>query len=91
MKYHVDITDIAKKDILRLQRSEPIAFKKILKLIDELHEHPTTGTGHPEPLSADKSGQWSRRITEKHRLIYQINETNVIVLVLSAYGHYNDK
>ena len=36
-------------------------------------------------------GQWSRSITKKHRLVYQINEYEVIVLVLSAYGHYDDK
>lgn len=49
------------------------------------------GTGKPEPLSGDRSGQWSRRITQKHRLIYEIEENIVTVDVLSAYGHYDDK
>ena len=34
---------------------------------------------------------WSRRITKKHRLIYEIIDTVVHVDVLSAYGHYDDK
>ncbi len=54
-------------------------------------EHPLSGTGHPEQLKGDRTGQWSRKITQKHRLIYQVKEKEVIVLVLSAYGHYDDK
>lgn len=53
--------------------------------------HPRTGTGHPEQLKGDRSGQWSRHITQKHRLIYTINDHVVTVLVLTAYGHYDDK
>jgi toxin YoeB len=59
-------------------------------LID-MQEHPTTGIGHPEPLGADRKGQWSRRITQKHRLVYEIDDGSIKVLVLSAYGHYDDK
>jgi len=64
---------------------------KIDTLLSELREHPFTGTGHPEQLSADKRGLWARRITQKHRLIYQVNDTIITVNVLSAFGHYNDK
>ena len=53
--------------------------------------HPTVGTGHPEQLKGERTGQWSRRISQKHRLIYQIMEHEVVVLVLSAYGHDDDK
>jgi len=42
-------------------------------------------------LSGDRAGQWSRRISQKHRLIYMIDNEKVIVLLLSAYGHYDDK
>ncbi|MBQ3657914.1 MAG: type II toxin-antitoxin system YoeB family toxin [Bacteroidales bacterium] len=35
--------------------------------------------------------RWSRRITDKHRLVYRIFETEVFVEVISAYGHYSDK
>ncbi len=37
------------------------------------------------------SGFYSRRISHKHRLVYQILEEKVIVLVLAAQGHYGDK
>ena len=89
--YTLDFYDQAKKDIKALKKSEISAYNKLIKLLDELLYHPITGTGHPEPLSGDRVGQWSRRITTKHRLVYQIEEKNVIVLILSAYGHYDDK
>jgi toxin YoeB len=89
--YKLDYTDRALQDMQRLKREEPQAFKKLGKLLDELMDHPKVGTGHPEPLSGDRAGQWSRHITKKHRLIYTINDNEVVVLVLTTYGHYGDK
>lgn len=92
MVYTILFTDKAKKDIIRLRKSgEKLTLKKIDLLFDELEQHPTTGTGHPKPLGEDRAGQWSRRITHRHRLVYKIEERQVIVLVLSAWGHYDDK
>ena len=91
MAYHVKYQRQAIADAARLQKDEPQAFKKLLKLEAELKEHPRTGTGHPEQLHGDRSNQWSRHITKKHRLIYEIYDTEVVVLVLTAYGHYGDK
>lgn len=91
MMYDIDFTDNAVNDIAILKRSEPKAYKKLLTLLTELHFHPRTGTGKPEPLSNNKTGQWSRRISKKHRLIYMIDDKKVIVLLLSAHGHYDDK
>jgi toxin YoeB len=74
-----------------LKRDEPQAYKKVLKLIIELQEHPYTGTEHPKKLSENRDGQWSRRITKKHRLVYEVIEDLIKILVFSAYGHYEDK
>jgi toxin YoeB len=75
----------------KLQKSEKQAYKKLEKLIQEMHVHPYTGTGHPKPLGKNKSGLWSRRITDKHRLIYEVNDDIITVFILSTYGHYGDK
>lgn len=91
MIFKIDIKEQAEYDLLRLAKEEPKAFLKAQSLIEELREHPKTGTGHPEQLKGDRAGQWSRRISKKHRLIYEIHEAEVIVLVLTAYGHYDDK
>lgn len=89
-KYIVEIKEQAEKDLIRLLKNEPNAYKKALKLIGELYEHPMTGTGKPERLRGDRAGQWSRRITSKHRLIYEIHDMQVTVIVLTAYGYYDD-
>lgn len=89
--YEVRYQKEALDDMAKLKRQEPSAFKKAIRLIDELFEHPRTGTGKPEPLSGDRAGQWSRRITKKHRLVYEIHDMEIIVIVISTYGHYGDK
>lgn len=78
-------------DLLRLAKSEPKAFAKAQRFLEEMKVHPKTGTGHPELLRGDRAGQWSRQITKKHRMVYEIHDMEVIVLVLTAYGHYDDK
>lgn len=89
--YKISFTPSSLKDIAKLKKSEPQAYKKLSKLLKELEEHPTFGTGHPKPLGQDKVDQWSRKITDKHRLVYVIEEETITVLVLTAYGHYDDK
>ena len=91
MIYDVIFSERAKKGIEALKRNELSSYQKLSKLLIELQKHPTSGTGHPKPLSGDRVGQWSRRITEKHRLVYEIDDNRIIVLVLTAYGHYDDK
>ena len=91
MSYRVDIKTRAQNDLQKLLKSEPQAYKKAIKLIGELYTHPKTGTGHPEQLKGEPHGRWSRRITARHRLVYEIHDMEVIVIVLAAYGHYDDK
>lgn len=88
--YTINYTQRAQSDLIKLKRNEPSSFKKLTKLLNELALHPRTGTGHPEQLKGDRNGQWSRHITEKHRLVYEIYDTEVVVLVLTSYGHYNE-
>ncbi|MDR3129681.1 MAG: type II toxin-antitoxin system YoeB family toxin [Tannerellaceae bacterium] len=47
--------------------------------------------GKPEVLAGNRKGQWSRRINQRHRLVYKIEEGIVTVEVVSAFGHYGDK
>ena len=91
MKFEVIFQKQAQEDLRQLLRNEPKAYRKALSLISELYDHPRTGTGHPEQLKGEPHGRWSRRITQKHRLVYEIRDTEVIVIVLTAYGHYEDK
>ena len=91
MIYNIEIKEKAEKDLLQLAKSEPKAFAKAQRFIEELRIHPKTGLGHPEPLKGKPEGRWSREITKKHRLVYRIYDTEVVVLIIAAYGHYEDK
>lgn len=61
-------------------------INKVILLLEELTQHPFTGTGKPEPLKYNLSGMWSRRINKEHRLVYEVKENTVFIL--SAKGHY---
>ena len=89
--YDITYTQDALTDLKRLQKNEPKVYQKARRFIEELREHPKSGTGHPEPLKGKPEGRWSRELTKKHRLVYRIFDEEVLVLVLSSYGLYDDK
>jgi toxin YoeB len=90
MKYKIRYTIQAEEGVLKLQKSgDKQALKKLNALIDELEIHPETGK--PERLKYQQGNKWSRRITDKHRLIYEIFEQVVTVEIIQIYGHYSDK
>ena len=92
MTYRIDYSKKAKEDIMCHRKSgDKQILKKIYVLLDELKIHPTTGTGKPERMKHRLGDVWSRRITDKHRLVYEIFENVVLVEILGAYGHYDDK
>ncbi|GBU08755.1 Txe/YoeB family addiction module toxin [Bacteroidales bacterium] len=92
MNYEIIFTSEAEVDFFRLIKSgDKIAVKKLNALLNELRDHPETGTGKPEKLKYGLSSKWSRRISDKHRLVYEIDEEIVRVIVVSSYGHYLDK
>lgn len=92
MSYTLRFSKTSLEDIERHRKTgDRASLRKIEKILNELKEHPTTGTGQPEKLKHDLSGLYSRRINKKHRLVYGINEQVVTVHVLSAWAHYGDK
>lgn len=86
--YSIVFSEDAKKDLKELQKKAPLALSKLANLLDELKEHPRTGTGQVEQLKGYDGTVYSRRITKEHRLVYKIYDDVVEVLVLSAFGHY---
>ena len=92
MSYILAFSETALEDIEKHKKSgDKAVLKKIEKLLNELMEHPTTGTGQPEILKHDLAGLYSRRINKNHRLVYSINQEVITVHVLTAWSHYGDK
>jgi len=59
---------------------------RIVRLIKDIEREPFDGLGKPEPLRHDLTGFWSRRITNKHRLVYSVDKDRV--LIAQARYHY---
>lgn len=92
MSYTLQFSKTALADIKKHKKSgDKPTLMKIEKLLNELMEHPTKGTGQPEMLKHELAGLYSRRINKQHRLVYSINEEIVTVHVLCAWSHYGDK
>ena len=61
-------------------------LKRINLLIRDALRSPFEGIGKPEALKNDLSGYWSRRITEEHRLVYEVTSDELVILMCK--GHY---
>ena len=91
MSYSISYSKDAVKVLKKWKKSNPVAFNKLYKLLPELEEHPKTGTGHPEALVGGNGTTYSRRLTAHDRMIYDVYEETVKVLVIELEGHYDDK
>jgi len=56
-------------------------LKKIFQLIEAIRKNPFEGVGKPEALKYEYKGYWSRRINEEHRLIYEITDIAIIIML----------
>jgi toxin YoeB len=82
----VEFDPNAFEDLVWWIRQDRKTALRIVKLIKEIQRTPFAGTGKPEPLKHELQGCWSRRITEEHRLIYEVSETKV--RILACRYHY---
>jgi toxin YoeB len=71
-----------------LRKKDKKLHKSLCKIIKELlRSGPTQGIGKPEPLKHNLSGLWSRRISQKDRIIYKFDSNCIYVLAIG--GHYD--
>lgn len=89
--YRLTFTSDAQKELKRLQHKYPKVIKKLTELLEEIKNHPKTGTGQLELLKHYKEETWSRRINQEHRIVYRVYEETKEALIISVYGHYRGK
>ena len=82
-------TDEAWEDFEYWLKQDKKTLKRILLLLKDIDRNGNEGIGKPEPLTGNLTGFWSRRINDKDRLIYKIDDKNIYIL--SCRYHYNDK
>jgi toxin YoeB len=62
--------------------------KNLCAILKEmLRDDPTTGLGKPEALRHNLTNFWSRRISQKDRLIYKFDDTRIYIFAIG--GHYD--
>ena len=85
----IDLTDEAKKDLLKHKRTgNKGVIKKVELLLFAISENPYEGIGQVEQLKHELIGKWSRRINNEHRIVYSINDEKQLVTIHSMYVHY---
>ncbi|NEP20520.1 Txe/YoeB family addiction module toxin [Moorena sp. SIO3I6] len=71
-----------------LRKKDKKLHQTLCKIIKEmLRDDPAKGMGKPEPLKHNLSGLWSRRISQKDRLIYKFDDNYVYIFAIG--GHYD--
>ena len=74
------------KDFFDLAEDRQL-FKSLKKILRDIDRHPFTGIGKPEKLKG-RPGEWSRRIDGYHRLVYEIENDEIIITECGK--HYED-
>ena len=64
-------------------------LNRIMKILKDIKRGGNEGIGKPEQLSGNLAGYWSRRIDDKNRVVYKIEED--IVKIIQCGSHYRDK
>ena len=84
----LSITSSALEDLEAWSTTNPKVLSKIIGLIAEITRSPRTGTGKPERPQHLGGEVWSRRITEKDRLVYDIQPH--MITIIACRFHYDD-
>lgn len=91
MSYSLIFAPRAMDDFEKIKKSgDQARLKKLRTILEELREHPLTGTGNPERLRY-RSNAYSRRLSGRDRIVYSIHDEIVVVNILQMLGHYEDK
>jgi toxin YoeB len=85
----INFTEIAWNDYIYWQNQDKKTIKRINQLIQDIDRNYNEGVGKPEALKGNLSGWWSRRIDDKNRLVYRIQDN--IIEISQCRGHYDDK
>ena len=71
-----------------LHQKDKRLHKTLCRLLKEMMRgNPWGGTGKPEQLKHNLSGLWSRRLSQKDRVIYTYDDNYIYIFAIG--GHYD--
>lgn len=65
------------EDLDHWVRNDRKVARRLVRIIKETLRDPFKGVGKPEPLRRRLSGLWSCRLTQEHRVVYEVTENTV--------------
>lgn len=80
-------TIAAWEDYQYWQGEDRKTLRRINALIRDCLREPFGGIGKPEPLRANLAGYWSRRIDHTHRLVYAVDDGQLVII--ACRYHYD--
>ena len=86
--YKILYSKYALKDAKKLTAAN--LDKKAKALIEVLKVNPFQNPPPYEKLVGNLQGAYSRRINIKHRIVYEVKESDKIVRVLRMWSHYGE-
>lgn len=86
MSWRIVFTKQARKDAQKIAASD--LKNQTERLLQILADNPFTNPPHYEKLVGDLAGAYSRRISIKHRLVYEVCEEEHVVKVIRMWTHY---
>ena len=69
-------------DYLHWKQTDTQLLRRVNSLISDTIRGPFDGIGKPEALRGDLSGYWSRRITDEHRMVYRVEGSDLLIVML---------
>jgi len=84
--YKIYFTPQAQKDSKKLSGSH--LKDKVIDLIEIIRINPYAYPPKYEVLHGKLEGLISRRINDKHRLIYDVNEESKVIKIVKMWTHY---
>ncbi len=79
-RYKIYVTREFEKEFRTLTKKNKKLKEAILKVIDKLKKNPRLG----KPLSYDLAGKWTIRVERIYRIIYEIDEENKRIILMTV-------
>jgi Txe/YoeB family toxin of toxin-antitoxin system len=88
VEYKILYSKLALKDAQNLSSAN--LDKKAKELIEIIKKNPFQTPPPYEKLVGNLTGAYSRRINIKHRIVYEVRETDKIIRIHRMWSHYGE-
>ena len=87
--HKIKFSKIASKQIEKLFKNKQLLVKLEI-ILQNIETNPYSSSFKFEKLKYNYRNHCSKRLDKKNRVIYEIIDDEIIVLIISVLGHYDD-